>query len=185
MVTSRRVKKLLRRPDGNISAIRPAVPDGEAGLRSDVSVQSNFLATSLRCHPRIVSGLTIWATSSSAFLPSCFPMSANDLRSPSVRRKRPFHRDSFPGLEHVSDWNARINRSVDERQKRRTYWAAVASSILTRRAVRIQSRRSLPGYENASSVSLTRSRRPENSHSLLPRVRAVGGDSAMARFLLD
>ncbi len=34
---------------------------------------SNFLATSLRCHPRIVSGLTMLATSSSARLPSCFP----------------------------------------------------------------------------------------------------------------
>ena len=53
-------------------------------------VVSNFFATRLRCQPRIVSGFTMLATSSSARLPSCFPISARDRRSPSVRRKRPW-----------------------------------------------------------------------------------------------
>ena len=36
---------------------------------------SNFCATRLRCQPRIVSGLTILATSARAFFPSLWPMS--------------------------------------------------------------------------------------------------------------
>src|SRR6266704_4943848 len=40
---------------------------------------SNFWATNLRCQPRMVSGLTIVATSASACLPSFLPMSAKGL----------------------------------------------------------------------------------------------------------
>ena len=47
---------------------------------------SNFWATSLRCQPRMVSGLTMVATSCKAFFPSFWPMSANVLRSLSVNR---------------------------------------------------------------------------------------------------
>ena len=50
---------------------------------------SNFLATSRRCHARIVSGRTMVATSASALRPSCLPMCARVRRSPSVSFNRP------------------------------------------------------------------------------------------------
>ena len=52
-------------------------------------VPSNFLATSFRCQARRVSGLTICATSSSAFRPNCLPISARLMRSSLFRCSRP------------------------------------------------------------------------------------------------
>ena len=51
---------------------------------------SNFLATSLRCQHKIVSGVTMLVTSSRARLPKRFPISASVNRSAFVRRKRPW-----------------------------------------------------------------------------------------------
>lgn len=50
---------------------------------------SNFLAINWRCHLRMVSGFTMLATSSRAFLPNCFPMSARVFRSASDSSNRP------------------------------------------------------------------------------------------------
>src|SRR6266705_2842766 len=63
---------------------------------------SNFWATSLRCQPRIVSGLTILATSCRACFPNLWPISASVLRSPSLNRTRPLswlRRIRFPVFE--------------------------------------------------------------------------------------
>src|SRR5262245_19870754 len=45
---------------------------------------------SLRCQARIVSGVTMVATSASTFFPNRFPISARVLRSPSLSRSRPW-----------------------------------------------------------------------------------------------
>ena len=49
---------------------------------------SNFFATNFRCQASMVSGLTTFATSSSAFRPSFLPSAAKVLRSPSVSFNR-------------------------------------------------------------------------------------------------
>ena len=46
-------------------------------------------AIRLRCHARIVSGVTIVAASASACLLSCLPISARVFRTPSLSRTRP------------------------------------------------------------------------------------------------
>ncbi len=87
----------MRLPDSSVGGVRRAVPDSERALPLGSSFHwpgtttncpslGDFLSW---CHPRIVSGLTILATSSSARFPSCFPISARVRRSPSVRPRRP------------------------------------------------------------------------------------------------
>src|SRR5262249_50746174 len=48
-----------------------------------------LLGHEIRCQARMVSGLTMVATSSKTFFPSFWPISARALRSPVLRRKRP------------------------------------------------------------------------------------------------
>jgi hypothetical protein len=61
-------------------------PSGVGGAALIERIMHGF---SLRCQARMVSGLTIFATSSSACLPSFWPISASVFRSPSVNRTRP------------------------------------------------------------------------------------------------